>query len=167
MSTEAFHRQFADKEACYLAVLDQLVAEARTWVADSLAASDSWPQAVRRALGAFTEHLLANPALRQVAFVHVFEVGPAMVAEMTRSIEGLTGALAEQGPVARHGGAVTRDAVTGALWAIVASSAGSVRCSRLPGLSDHLSYVVLAPYIGPRAAIEEIERGPGAAAVGA
>jgi AcrR family transcriptional regulator len=156
ISTEAFHRHFASKEACFLAVLDEFVAEASAAVKRSIEDCDTWPDAVRQAMATFVGYLLAHEALLRIAFIDVFEVGPAMVGRMTRSVEAVTGLLAREGPTPRRGPAIAHEAVTGAAWAIISSYVTSDRLSRLPGLVDHLTFVVLAPYIGPKAAIEAI-----------
>ena len=156
ISTEAFHRQFANKEACFLAVLDEFVAEALVTVRASIAEAHSWPESVNLAMGAFVGYLLAHEALLRIAFIDVFEVGPAMVGRMTRSIEALTDVLAEGGPQPLRGPAIAVEAITGAVWAIISSYVSNARLSRLPGLVDHLAYVVLAPYLGPRAAAASI-----------
>ena len=161
ISTEAFHRQFASKGACYLAALDEFVAEALEWVCEATADSVSWPEMVARAMAAFVDHLVTHKALLRIAFVDVFEVGPPMVARMTRSIEGLTELLLAEAPAPRRGAAVAPEAITGAVWAILSSYVAGERLSRLPGLVDHLTFVVLAPYLGPSAAIEAIRSAPG------
>jgi AcrR family transcriptional regulator len=156
ISTEAFHRQFASKEACFLAVLDEFVTGASDAVRGGMERGASWPEAVRHAIAAFIGYLLAHEALLRIAFVEVFEVGPAMVGRMTRAVDAVTELLAAEGPAPRRGATIAREAVTGAVWAIVSSYVTSNRVSRLPGLVDHLTFVVLAPYVGPREAIDAI-----------
>jgi AcrR family transcriptional regulator len=157
MSTEAFHKQFPNKEECFLAVLDEFVAEALDAVKDSFESAESWPEAVYRAMGAFVEYLVAHQALLRIAFIDVFEVGPGMVGRMTKSVEGFTKLLTENGPTPRRGPEVAVDAITGALWAIISSYVGNDRLARLPCLVDHLTFIVLAPYTGPKAAVESIQ----------
>ncbi len=157
ISTEAFHREFASKEAAFLTVLDEIVGEARRAVQRSVDDSASWPEAVWRAMAAFVGYLIAHEPLLRIAFVDVFEVGPAMIGRLTRSIDAVTSPLARHAPVPRHGGAITADAVTGATWGIIASHVSGGGLTRLAGLVDHLSFVVLAPYVGGRTAVREIE----------
>jgi AcrR family transcriptional regulator len=152
ITTEAFHRQFASKEAAYLALLDEIVAEAAASVRQAIADSPAWPEAVRGAMRTFVAYLADHEPLQRLAFVDVFDVGPAMVGRMTRAAEAVTDVLAADGPPARHGPAIAREAVTGAVWAILSSYAAGGMVSRLPRLPDHLSFVVLAPYLGPKAA---------------
>ncbi len=53
MSTEAFHKQFANKEECFLAVLDEFVHEALASVEGSFEKAATWPEGVYRAITAF------------------------------------------------------------------------------------------------------------------
>jgi AcrR family transcriptional regulator len=157
VSTEAFHKQFASKEECFFAVLDEFVREMLESVAGSFQDVDTWPEGVYAAMVAFVEYLVSHEALLRIAFIDVFEVGPGMVGRLTRSVEGFVKFLAEQGPTPRRGPNVAQEAVTGALWAIVSGYVASGRLQRLPCLVDHLTFTVLAPYIGPKAAIESIQ----------
>jgi hypothetical protein len=76
---------------------------------------------------------------------------------MSRSIDAFTGLLTEQGPVPRRGPEIAREAITGAIWSIISSYVANDRVARLPCLVDHLAFIVLAPYIGSKAAVEEIQ----------
>jgi AcrR family transcriptional regulator len=157
ISTEAFHKLFATKEACYLAVLDEFVSEAMESVKGSIERASSWPEAVHLAVAALVEYFAAHEALSRLAFIDIFEVGPGMVGRMTRSIEDFTKLLDDLGPDARRGPLVAREAVTGAIWGIVSSYTGNDRVRRLPRLVDQLTFIVLAPYVGAQAAVETIE----------
>jgi AcrR family transcriptional regulator len=157
VSTEAFHKQFATKEECFLAALDEFAREALDTVKPSFQDAADWPEAVYRGMAAFVEYLLAHEALLRIAYIDIFEVGPAMVGRMTRSVEELTKFLTEDAPEPRRGPMVAREAVAGALWAIISSCVSNSRLARLPRLVDHLTFTVLAPYLGPKAAVEAIQ----------
>jgi AcrR family transcriptional regulator len=157
ISTEAFHKQFAGKEACYLAVLDEFVAEAMHAVKRSIEDVSSWPQAVHVAVRALLEHFAAHEGLSRLAFIDIFDVGPGMTGRMTRSIEDFTKLLDELGPQAQRGPLVAREAVTGAIWGIVSSYTARDRVRQLPRLVDQLTFIVLAPYIGAKPAMVTIE----------
>jgi AcrR family transcriptional regulator len=161
ISTEAFHKQFPSKEECFLAVLDEFVGEALGSVTGRLQTAPSWPEGVYRAVKAFVDYLVAHQALIRMAFVDVFEVGPAMVGRLMRSTEEFTKLLTENSPIPapapRRGPLVAREAITGALWAIISSYVLNNRIARLSGLVDQLAFVVLAPYLGPKEAVAAIE----------
>jgi AcrR family transcriptional regulator len=157
VSTEAFHKQFASKEECFLTVLDEFVVEMLDAVRGSFETGASWPEAVYRAMVAFVDYLVAHQAFLRIAFIDLFEVGPGMIGRMTRSIEGFTKLVTDNGPTPRRGPELAHEAVTGALWAVIASYVPNNRVARLPCLVDHLAFIVLAPYIGHKPAIEAIQ----------
>ncbi|HEV7530035.1 MAG TPA: TetR/AcrR family transcriptional regulator [Solirubrobacteraceae bacterium] len=157
ISTEAFHKQFANKEACFLAVLDEFVAEAMQAVKAAIDKASSWPEAVHIAMRTLVEYFAAHEALSRLAFIDIFDVGPGMIGRMTRSIEDFTKLLDDLGPEARRGPLVAREAVTGAIWGIISSYTAHDRVRQLPRMVDQLTFIVLAPYIGPKPAMETIE----------
>jgi len=157
VSTEAFHRQFPSKEECFLAVLDEFVKEALDSVRPRLESATSWPQAVHRAMSAFAEYLVAHQALIRIAFIDLFEVGPGMIGRMTNAVEELTKLLTDGAPEPRRGPAVAKEAITGAIWGIISSYVANDRLARLPCLVEQLTFIVLAPYIGPKAAVDAVQ----------
>jgi AcrR family transcriptional regulator len=158
ISTEGFHKLFVDKEACFLAVLDEFVGEAMDAVKRSIEPASSWPEAVHLAVGALVEYFASHEALSRLAFIEIFDVGPGMIGRMTRSIEDFTKLLDELGPEARRGPLVAREAITGAIWGIVSAYSAHDRVRQLPYLVDQLTFLMLAPYIGPKQAMETIEQ---------
>jgi AcrR family transcriptional regulator len=156
VSTEAFHRQFANKEECFLTVLDEFVAETLAAVRPAMDDADSWEEAVCATMAAFVTHLVVHQALLRIAFIDLFEVGPAMIGRMTRSVADFTSMLTESGPKPLRGPEVAQEAVTGAVWGVISTFVANNRLSRLPSLVDHLAFVVLAPYVGGRAACDAI-----------
>jgi AcrR family transcriptional regulator len=157
ISTEVFHRQFASKEECFLALLDEIGQDARRSVRRRMAAASSWPESVHLGIGAFVDYLVEHDALARVAFVELFQAGPAVVPHLTRPVEELLRSLTEAAPEPRRGPLIAEQAVTGVLWGIVSSYPLGNCLSRLRGLVDQLSFFVLAPYIGAEAAVEAIE----------
>ncbi|HUB73381.1 MAG TPA: TetR/AcrR family transcriptional regulator [Solirubrobacteraceae bacterium] len=157
VSTEAFHKQFANKEECFLTVIDEFVREALEQVRPSFEQAVAWPEAVCRAMGAFVEYLVAHEALLRIAFIDLFEVGPAVVGRLTRSVEEFTRMLTEDGPTPRRGPELALEAVTGAVWSIISGYVANGRLVRLPCLVDYLAFTVLAPYIGAKEAVESIQ----------
>jgi AcrR family transcriptional regulator len=158
ISTEAFHKQFASKEECFLTVVDEFAAEAVQAVQTAIEPISSWTDAVPIAVAAFIEHIVSHPALLRMAFVDLFEVGPGMIGRMTKSIDRFTGTLADSGPEPRRAPEIASEAITGAVWDIISAYSTAERMRYLPCLSDHIAFVVLAPYIGPKDAIDAIER---------
>ena len=158
ISTEAFHKQFANKEACFLAVLDEFVGRSDGGGRSTRSTAPTrGREAVHIAMRTLVEYFAAHEALSRLAFIDIFDVGPGMIGRMTRSIEDFTKLLDDLGPEARRGPLIAREAVTGAIWGIVSSYTAHDRVRQLPRLVDQLTFIVLAPYIGPKPAMETIE----------
>jgi len=69
--------------------------------------------------------------------------------------------VTESAPRPRRGPLIAMDAVAGALWGIISTCVLSDRVDQLPRVAEHLSFFVLAPYIGAEAAVESIEAARG------
>jgi AcrR family transcriptional regulator len=160
ISTEAFHQQFESKQAAFLALLDAIAEEALASVRERMDGA-GWPESVNLGVSAFVDYLVSHEALTRIAFVEVFSVGPGTVARLTAIADELTRLLTASGPGPRRGPLIARDAVAGALWGIVSSCVLSNRLDQLPRLAEHLSFLVLAPYVGAEAAVESIEAARG------
>ncbi len=157
ISTEAFHKQFPSKEACFLAVLDEFAGEATDTVHEAIRGADSWSEAVCLGVAALVEYFISHPGLLRMAFIDVFEVGPGMVDRVAGLIDGATKRLADSAPDPRRAPALVNEAVAGAIWGIVSSYAPNDRLRYLACFVDQISFVVMAPYVGPKAALEAIE----------
>jgi AcrR family transcriptional regulator len=156
ISTEAFHEQFASKQAAFLALLDVIAEDALASVRERIGDA-GWPESVNLGVSAFVDYLVSHEALTRIAFVESFSVGPGIVDRLTGIVDELTRLLTESGPRPGRGPLIAKDAVAGALWGIISSCVLGNRVDQLPRVAEHLSFFVLAPYIGAEAAVESIE----------
>jgi AcrR family transcriptional regulator len=157
VSTEAFHREFPNKQECLLAVVDEFAAEAHDAVLRATRNDVEWPEAVHKGVEALIGYCAAHPGLVKLSFVDVFDAGDGMVERMSGLLDGFIKVMTKHIPEPQRAPAVAGEAIMGAVWAILASYAPHDRLRYLPCLVDHLSFLILAPYIGPRAAVEAIE----------
>ncbi len=157
MSTESFHKYFPSKRECFLAALDEFVDETIEVVVAASARASNWPEAVYLGVKAGIEHFVVHPGLTRMAFEDIFEVGPAVTDSIGSSLGKLAGMLQENSPEPRRSPLLAHEAVAGALWAIIGNYAVRKRVRYLPSLTDHLVFLVLAPYIGPKAAGQTID----------
>ncbi len=157
MSTESFHKHFPSKQECFLAVVDEFVDETIETIAAGAARASNWPEAAYLGVKAGVDHFVAHPGLTRMAFVDLFDVGPVVTECLDRSLGKLAEMLREGSPEARRAPLISHEAVVGAMWAIVSSYAVRKRVKYLPSLTDHLAFLVLAPYVGPKMAGQAIE----------
>ncbi|HEY2632773.1 MAG TPA: TetR/AcrR family transcriptional regulator [Solirubrobacteraceae bacterium] len=157
VSTEAFHREFANKQECLLAVVDEFAAEAHDAVLRATRNDEDWPESVHKGVEALIGYCAAHPGLVKLSFIDLFDAGDGMVARMSGLMDGFINVMTKRIPEPQRAPVVAAEAIIGAVWAILSSYAPHDRLRYLPCLVDHLAFLILAPYIGPRAAVESIE----------
>ncbi len=166
VSIDAFCELFADRDECFIAALDAIGDELLAIAADPDLVSDDWPGAVRRVLAKLMRYMAEHPLhARMLVQEGLFAGADARerVMDLSHSIATL---LTEGAPV-QPPGRLTTDAVAGAIWHTIRCQVAAGRMQLLAALSEHLAYVVLAPYIGAQEAAEIIaeEPAPAAAAI--
>ncbi len=157
VSTEAFHREFPNKEECLLAVVDEFAAEAHDAVKRATRKDHEWPEAVHKGVEALIGYCAAHPGLVKLSFIDLFDAGNGMVARVSGVLDGFIKVMTTGIPEPQRAPEVAGEAIMGAIWAILSSYAPQDRLRYLPCLVDHLSFLILAPYIGPRNAVDAIE----------
>ncbi|GAA3212079.1 hypothetical protein GCM10020216_017080 [Nonomuraea helvata] len=102
VSRNAFYQQFADKEACFLALcerdLPELIEEIRT----AAAAPDDWRAANLRGLRAYLRWWQGRPAYAQAYFVELPRAGERAVAQRDRAYHPFVGMVTAMAARARQ-----------------------------------------------------------------
>jgi AcrR family transcriptional regulator len=161
VSIDAFCELFADKEECFLAALDMIGDELLAIAADPDLVSDDWPHAVRRVLAELMRYLADRPLQARTLGQEAFFAGDDALERTVDLFHSIATLLTEGAPLEPEG-SLTAPAVAGAIWHTVRCQVACGRIELLAAVSDHLTYVVLAPYIGAdaAAAIVAAERQP-------
>lgn len=147
VSIDAFFDLFDDMEACFLAAIEKLSEEVREIVSDPQLTSADWPTAVRRALDALMRYFAARPAYTQTIATGVFAMGQRAVdlgAELACEVAAKLTAGAPGPPLTE----IAQEGIEGAIWHTIYCQTANGGTDALPELSDHLAYVVLAPFLG-------------------
>ncbi len=164
LPVEAFIELFPDPEACYLEALDVLGDEVLQLVADPGLVSAEWSAAVCRTVARLLAYLASSPARLRTLAVKAFEAGPPAIANMGDLAYEVATLLTEGAP-RRPRTRIAVEGIAGALWQILAGEVVAGRGHRLPVLSEYVSYVVLAPFVGPEEAAAAIVRSRAAEAL--
>ena len=160
VAMETFLALHSDRDACFMAALELLGEQLLAIAAEDALGGRDWAQAVRAAMGAVLGHLAANPLCAATIAETAFAAGPAPLRRNLEIAEALARRLtanAPAGPAPR----ATVEGIAGALWHTVGCQVTAGRSGLLPLLSDHLTFVVLAPCIGADSAAEALAREPG------
>jgi AcrR family transcriptional regulator len=154
VSRRSFDGHFESVEDCFLEALDLGVAVALE-SATEVAKGDEWVEDVSLAIEALCAQLVADSVLAKLTLSEVFEAGPAGMlrrAEITTAIAAQVFAAApEQQP-----NPVAREASVEAAWGALRHAVASRGQHRALRLAPMLSYLILAPAVGGRAAVDEI-----------
>jgi AcrR family transcriptional regulator len=155
VSIDAFFELFENKDECYLAAFDMLADRLLQAAGDAGLCSADWPRAVRRAIGELMLTLADRPHYARTIASEALRAGPSAVRRNVELASALATMLTEGAP-GEPLGRLTVEGVGGAIWHTVRCQVASERIQLLPALSDYLSYVVLAPFIGADAAVEVV-----------
>ncbi len=154
VSLDVFFELFAGKDECFLAALDAFGDELLDLASDpDLAYGESWPRAVRRVMAGLMGYLADHPLYAQTIAAGAFAAGP-QVAERNRGLVRGLSALLVAGAPEPASVSIAADAIAGAIGHTIRCEVASGQIEQLRSLSDQLSYVVLAPFIGVDAAVE-------------
>jgi AcrR family transcriptional regulator len=155
VSIDTFFELFTDKEDCFLAALDKLAEELVAIAADPDLVTSEWSSAVPRVMRELMRYLADHPLYAQTIAREAFAAGSQAVERNLELAKSIATLLTEGAPCdAKSELAV--EGVAGAIWHMVRCQVAAERIQLLPALSDYLSYIVLAPYIGAEAAVETV-----------
>ena len=156
----SFYSQFDGKEACFLAVYDQIVAEARERIKASQPAGASWSHATCLALAALLEAIAAAPLRARVVLVEAQSAGPAARARLDVCLDEFAVALRAGRECAPSGaklpGTLEEAIVGGVVWLLQQRLLGGEQ-GQITALYPELVGIVLEPYLGEAEARRQVE----------
>ncbi|HSZ12439.1 MAG TPA: TetR family transcriptional regulator [Solirubrobacteraceae bacterium] len=160
VSRKTFYDLFADREDCYLALLEESLAEIATVVVPVYEDGGEWSQRLRAALAAALAFVEAEPQTGALVLSHMIGHGPASVEPRASVRELLARALEDGCPAKAAGEAaspLTAELVIGGVLAVVE---GRLRASprQLGALLNELMWMIVLPYAGSAAAGRQLRR---------
>ncbi len=150
---DGFFELFDDKQDCFLAALDMLGEDLVALTDDPDLRSSDWPRAVRRVIGELGRYLAANPIYAQTIASGSYAAGPEAI-ERNLQLAYMIATRLTKGAPEQARSRLVLEGVAGALAHTVRCQVASGQIQLLSVLSDYLSYIVLAPFIGADAAAE-------------
>ncbi len=147
VSMDSFFELFDHLQECLTAAFEAMSDKLLQITAGPDLVGQDWPRAVRKAIGTLMHHLATHPLHAQMIATGAYTGGPEMIERNYELAHDIAMLLTEGAPeVVNDKFAV--DAVAGAIWHTVRCQVAGEHVQRLPALSDYLTYVVLAPFIG-------------------
>jgi AcrR family transcriptional regulator/DNA-binding MarR family transcriptional regulator len=162
VSRKTFYDVFADREDCFLAALEQAVAQAGRHVKDAYDQETAWREGVRAGLGELLVFFDEEPALARLVLVEALGAGPRVLERRAEILDELA-KIVDQGRFATSAGReppeVVAEGVVGAVFAVLHTRAlGEDGHERFACLLGSLMNIVVLPYLGARAASRELTR---------
>jgi AcrR family transcriptional regulator len=174
VSRRTFYELFEDREACFLAALDDGLARVSRVVFDAYDPEAKWAERLRSALTALLVFLDTEPGVGRLLVVESLGAGPAALERRSRLLAHVVAAVDEGRREARAGAGVTPLTAEGAVGAVLsvtharllAQSPAGVDGPRTmegaPGslvdLVNPLMSMLVLPYLGSAAARRELQR---------
>jgi AcrR family transcriptional regulator len=153
VSIDDFLELFTSRDECFLAALEMIGEELLAITADPELVSSQWPMAVRRVLAELMGYLGDRPLYARTLAQEAFAAGPNAVQYTLELVQTIATLLSEGAPEPALS-ELAVEGMAGALLHTVRCQVASGRIELLGALSDHLSYLVLAPFIGAESALE-------------
>ena len=154
VSRKTFYDMFADREDCFLAALEQSVAQAGRRVQAAYESESVWRERVRAGLGELLAFFDDEPALARLVLVEALGAGPRVL-EWRAGILDRLAQIVDEGRSATGAGreppAVVAEGVVGAVFAVLHTRAlGEDGDERFGCLLGSLMNIVVLPYLGAR-----------------
>jgi AcrR family transcriptional regulator len=163
VDSRAFYRHFANKQRAFAAVNELHYQQLMAVTASAFIGGGSWPRRIWDAALASARYLEQNRNLAHVGFVESHAGGDEPVKRVEDSLLAFTLFLQEG---YRYAGLDVRaprpsrvalEAIALACWEITYSEIRSSATPRLAGLTGHVSWVSLAPFLGAHEANSVID----------
>lgn len=154
---ESFYRHFANKEACFLAANDVLVADLERRIEAAYVQPEPWPDRAREGLAAALDWLAADPDIARVMMIEMGTVGPVASVRFRRAFKQLTSWL-NDGPQPSGDLLDIAGIATGGVFSRVYEEVALGRAAELPELLPQLTFELMLPYLGAEDARREERR---------
>jgi AcrR family transcriptional regulator len=163
VSRKTFYEHFRDREDCFLAAYDAILAQ---FLGQVIAAYEQpeldWPQRVRAAIDALLSFLAAEPAFARMCIVEALAAGERAIERYNSAVRVLASLLDEgraRLPSPDEVPASTAGAVIEGGAFLIREQILADRTERLEMLLPDLTYAALVPYLGQDQALRAAEVG--------
>jgi len=160
VSRKTFYEQFANRENCFLALLDECVDRTSGIARRAYESEPEWRRGVRAALAALLRFLEREPGTGMVMLVHALAAGPRVVQRHAELLQQVRQVLDRGGDNARgqEPSRLAGEVLAGGLVAVVRERLLAGEQRDLYKLTSPLTSLVVLPYMGASAATHELHR---------
>jgi AcrR family transcriptional regulator len=156
VSRKRFDEHFEDVQSCFIAALERLTQRALANTVPAGRLARGWPGGLHRAVCSLCAEIGTDPVLARLGFVEVFAPGPDGMRYREGAVAGIAERFRASAPAGQRPSELAAEASIGALWGVMHDHVARGRAHRLPRVAGVLSYLALAPAIGPERAVRAI-----------
>jgi AcrR family transcriptional regulator/DNA-binding MarR family transcriptional regulator len=160
VSRKTFYDLFTDREDCFLALFDDVIARIGVVAVAGYEREGCWREKVRAGLLSVLEFAGDEPVLMALVVVDALGAGPRVLERRARSLEALTGIVEEGRSEVRAGGAgpppMTAEGVVGAVLSVLHARLLDRGGDPVVELLNPLMAMIVLPYLGRAAARREL-----------
>jgi AcrR family transcriptional regulator len=157
VSRRRFEASFESVDECFLESVEMLAGDAATSAGTWSASAADWERRTCRFVLALCAQAARNRATARLAFLGIFATGRTGLLKREQMVTRTAAELRRTVPPERCPSAIVAEASVAAVWHIAQSDIAAGRARNLPSVAPLLSYVVLAPIIGPQTAAVAIQ----------
>ncbi len=157
----SFTAHFSSVADCFLEALRPRIDDAITQAAQAQVDADTWDRGVYRAIASLCDQIAQDPLLARLCFVDIFALGSKGMAFRESLVTSLAMRFRDSAPLSRRPDMATAEAAAGAIWGVIQRQVTNDRTPQLPQGVATLSYLALAPSLGPKAAVSVISEEQG------
>ncbi len=161
VSRKTFYDLFADRQACFMVVCEEAIAQMRELVEEACPDRASWRESLRSGLARLLAFLEEEPALARICLVEAQVAGTKVLERRAQVFDELAAFIDRGRTVAsavREPPPITAEALVGAVFAVLQARLLERSDEPYTALLGPLMNMILLPYLGPRAAHGELTR---------
>jgi AcrR family transcriptional regulator len=161
VSRRTFYELFGNREACLVALLDEVAGRVERELAEAGLGSLAWRERVREGLWTILSFLDSEPVLARICVVQALHGGPGVLGRREEILARLAAILDEgrrEGSRGEECTLVTAEGLVGGALGVVYARLRSGDRRPLAGLLDELMGMIALQYLGSRAARREQRR---------
>ena len=160
VTREAFYELFRGKESAFLAAQTAGLEASISTTAAKFFAGETWPIRAWDGLEALLGYVARRPDLVYLDVIESYSVGAVAIRRSIDNLIAYTLFLEDgyrQGPRGEHLPRLCSEAIAASILGLMRRTVDEGRTERMLELLPQAAYVVLAPFIGPSAAMEFVE----------
>ncbi|HEY2282822.1 MAG TPA: TetR/AcrR family transcriptional regulator [Solirubrobacteraceae bacterium] len=148
-----FYSHFRDKQEAFMAAHELGFQQTMTVGANAFFSAESWPERIWRGVHAASQFAATHPSIARVGYVEAHAIGPSAVQRRKDSVAAFTIFLQEGNQQNGQPQSQTAmDAIAAAISEVAYQQCRHGHPDQLPRMSYVVTYLALAPIIGPSAA---------------